>query len=166
MDAKSTPQGVIIASEFTLLNAAMRDANDITLESAVLIKARAGAISISRTLHQWVTKLEKVKKRNEAQAVEVREALREPAAEEASPPKSPAQKSPIAPVTSPRVPVPSPVAIHASVTNGQAVPAASLPGSLLSAPGVGAQNKAAIGGGSQYKAQLPAAPMGERRVTA
>jgi hypothetical protein len=72
-----------------LLNAAMRDANNIHQEPAVLAKSRAGAISISRTLHQWVTKLEKVKKRNEVRAAEAPEAAETQAV--------PAQKSPDAP---------------------------------------------------------------------
>ena len=55
-----------------LLNSAVLDAGNVNLEAAVLIKARAGAVSISRTLHQWVTKIEKVKKRNEASAAETR----------------------------------------------------------------------------------------------
>src|SRR5258708_29310483 len=57
-----------------LLNAAMRDASNIPLEPAILIKARAGAMSISRTLHQWVTKFERVRKRNESHAAEARDA--------------------------------------------------------------------------------------------
>jgi hypothetical protein len=86
-----------------LLNAAMRDANNIHQEPAVLAKSRAGAISISRTLHQWVTKLEKVKKRNETRAAEAPESAEIKGAratkvkEAAETQTVPAQKSPDAP---------------------------------------------------------------------
>jgi hypothetical protein len=118
-----------------LLNAAMRDASNIHLEPAVLAKNRARAISISRTLHQWVTKLEKVKKRSEAHAAETAQtqAALVLAAEPAVM-KPPAQKSPDAPVALSRQPIPSPAhrpAIHAPVPNGRA--AVTSPGLLLSA---------------------------------
>jgi hypothetical protein len=53
-----------------LLKAAMRDANNTSQEPAAQTKARAGAISASRTLHQWVTKFENARKRNELRAAE------------------------------------------------------------------------------------------------
>src|SRR5258708_7476513 len=46
-----------------LLTAAMRDASNPHQEPAILTKARAGAISASRTLHQWITKFENSRKR-------------------------------------------------------------------------------------------------------
>ena len=54
-----------------LLNSAMRAACDVQLAPAVLAKNRAAATSTSRTLHQWVTKFEKVRKRNEVSAAAV-----------------------------------------------------------------------------------------------
>ena len=53
-----------------LSNKTMRDANDTTLEPARLDRVRAQANSISRTLLQWTTKYENLKKRNEARAAE------------------------------------------------------------------------------------------------
>lgn len=132
-----------------LLNAAMRDAGNIYLEPAVLARNRAGAISISRTLHQWVTKFEKVRKRNEAQAAEAREAAQTtaalvPAAEPAAV-KSPAQKSPDAPSTPARQPAPSPAdrtAIHVPLPNGRAATTIPTPGSLISAGADGFPSRA------------------------
>ncbi len=119
-----------------LLNAAMRDASNVNLEPAVMIKARAAAMSISRTLHQWVTKFEKIKKRNEAGAAETREAAASVAAAAPAAVKSPAQKSPNSLVTPPRQPVPSPAdrpAIHVPVPNGRAAAEAAPPGTLPAA---------------------------------
>jgi hypothetical protein len=91
-----------------LLNAAMRAACDVRVAPAVLTKNRAAATSISRTLHQWVTKFEKVRKRNEASAAAVREGARSPAAlVSAAPPaavESSVPTSPVAPTTPPREP--------------------------------------------------------------
>ena len=80
-----------------LLTAAMRDANNTSQEPAAQTKARAGAISASRTLHQWVTKFENSRKRNEHRAVQ------------AAKTQSPAQPAADAPSTpSPAKPVPQP----------------------------------------------------------
>ena len=57
-----------------VLDAAMRDAGNAREEPAAQGKARAGAISASRTLHQWVTKLENYRKRNERRAAEAAKA--------------------------------------------------------------------------------------------
>jgi hypothetical protein len=62
-----------------LLRGAMRDAADIDLEPVAAAKARAGAMSVSRTLHQWATKLEQVKRRNEVRE-QAQTAAAEPAA--------------------------------------------------------------------------------------
>jgi hypothetical protein len=116
-----------------LLNAAMRDASNVTLEQAVLLKARAGAMSISRTLHQWVTKFEKVRKRNESRAAEAGGAAETATASVAAAVTSPAQESEDAPVTTPRVTVPTLVdgpAIHAPVPNGRDTAAATSRGNL------------------------------------
>jgi hypothetical protein len=113
-----------------LLHNAMCDASNTRLEPAVLAKTRAGAISVSRTLHQWVTKFEKVRKRNEVHAAEAAQIQSAPVATAA---KSAAQTSPDAVATPMRQPVPTsadPAATRAPRTNGQA-PAAVTP---LAAP--------------------------------
>jgi hypothetical protein len=51
--------------------AAMRDASNPRQEPATLAKARAGAITASRALHQWVTKFENQRKRNELRAAQL-----------------------------------------------------------------------------------------------
>jgi hypothetical protein len=54
--------------------AAMRDASNPRQEPATLAKARAGAITASRALHQWVTKFENQRKRNELRAAQLAKA--------------------------------------------------------------------------------------------
>jgi hypothetical protein len=78
-----------------LLNAAMRDANNPHQEPVAQSKARAGAISASRTLHQWVTKFESSRKRNELRAAEAAKsrAAAQPAVE-SSPQPAPAEPVP------------------------------------------------------------------------
>jgi hypothetical protein len=101
-----------------LLHAAMRDASNSHLEPAVLAKTRAGAISVSRTLHQWVTKFEKVRKRNEARAAE-------PARSEPAQVAAKSQTLPGAEATPVRQSVPIPAdrpAAQAPRTNGPAPP--------------------------------------------
>jgi hypothetical protein len=96
-----------------LLNAAMRDANNPHLEPAAQAKARAGAISASRTLHQWVTKFENSRKRNELRAAEAAKAQ---AAAPAAPPSPPAEDEPVS------QPDPSPAdrsPAHRPAPNGQ-----------------------------------------------
>jgi hypothetical protein len=85
-----------------LLNAAMREASNPHQEPAAQSKARAGAISASRTLHQWVTKFENSRKRNELRAAEAAktQAAVQPAADPAT-------------QTSPAEQVPQPVAASA-----------------------------------------------------
>jgi hypothetical protein len=139
-----------------LLNAAMRDASNIHLEPAVLAKTRAGAISVSRTLHQWVTKFEKVRKRNEATAGDAAQTQAAPVAATA---KSAPQTSPDAPVTPVRQPVPTPAdrpATHAPRTDGQAAAEVIPLGTLLSA----------ATDGSKAQDHAPANAGGDRRMTA
>jgi hypothetical protein len=85
-----------------LLNAAMRAACDVQLAPAVMAKNRAAVTSTSRTLHQWVTKFEKVRKRNEASTAETREAAQKQSASAPTEPPA-AAESPVslAPVTPP-----------------------------------------------------------------
>jgi hypothetical protein len=50
--------------------AAMRDASNLRQEPALQSKARIAAITASRALHQWVTKFENLRKRNERRAAQ------------------------------------------------------------------------------------------------
>jgi hypothetical protein len=87
-----------------LLNAAMRDASNPHQEPAVVAKARAGAISASRTLHQWITKFENSRKRNELRAAEA--AKTQAAAQSAA--DRPSQPPPAEPVPQPDPSQPNP----------------------------------------------------------
>jgi hypothetical protein len=98
-----------------LLKAAMRDANNTSQEPAAQSKARAGAISASRTLHQWVTKFENSRKRNEHRAAQTArtQSAAQPAADAPSPP------SPADPVARPDpAPADRPV-VQTAVPNGR-----------------------------------------------
>jgi hypothetical protein len=98
-----------------LLNATLRDTNNPHLQPAILAKARAGAISASRTLHQWVTKFENARKRNELRAAEAAKtrAAAQPAAD---PPATPAPANAVPqPDRSPADPPPA----HRPAPNGQ-----------------------------------------------
>jgi hypothetical protein len=53
-----------------VLDGAMRDANNTKLDPAMLIRMRSSAMSISKTLHLWISKYEKLHARNETRAVE------------------------------------------------------------------------------------------------
>src|SRR5258708_1743617 len=55
-----------------LLSAAMRHASNTGLQPDLQTRARVEVVSISRTLHQWVSKLEKNKQRDETRAAEAR----------------------------------------------------------------------------------------------
>jgi len=98
-----------------LLTAAMRDASNPQQEPAAQTKARAGAISASRTLHQWVTKFENARKRNELRAAEAAkaQAAAQPTGDPAvqTSPDEPARKLARSPAD--RVPA------HATVPNGR-----------------------------------------------
>jgi hypothetical protein len=91
-----------IMLQFTLIGA-MRDANNTDLEPAVLARARSSAISMSRTLHQWVTKFEAIHKRSEA---------RDPAAQKNATPRPGTQRPPNA------LPMTDPPVLHAPVPDG------------------------------------------------
>jgi hypothetical protein len=89
-----------------VLNAAMRDAGNLDLNPAVLIRARGSAMAISKTLHLWVSKYEAIHKRDETRATQApRQAPRQgvpavtaPAAAEPPPPR-PVAPQPPAPTT-------------------------------------------------------------------
>ena len=58
-----------IALEF-MLRGAMRDAANTALDPKLLARLRSSATSISKTLHMWMTKLEKLKAKAEARVTE------------------------------------------------------------------------------------------------
>jgi hypothetical protein len=58
-----------IALQF-VLTAAMRDAGNVNLEPVVLARMRASAMSISKTLHLWLSKFERIHARNETRVAE------------------------------------------------------------------------------------------------
>jgi hypothetical protein len=68
-------EGLIVCNcimlQFVQLGA-MRDANNTSVPPAALNRNRAQAISVSRTLMQWMTKLENLRKRNDAREKEAR----------------------------------------------------------------------------------------------
>jgi hypothetical protein len=98
-----------------LLTAAMRDANNTSQEPAAQSKARAGAISASRTLHQWVTKFENSRKRNELRAAEA--AKTRAAAQPATDPTT--QPAPDGPVPQPVPSLADRSPAHRPAPNGQ-----------------------------------------------
>jgi hypothetical protein len=51
-----------------VLDAAMRDAGDTTLDHVLLTRARGSAMALSKTLHKWVSTFQAMHKRNEARA--------------------------------------------------------------------------------------------------
>ncbi len=53
-----------------VLNAAMRDAAGCDLDTAMMIRMRASAMSISKVMHQWVSKFERMRLRDAARAAE------------------------------------------------------------------------------------------------
>ncbi len=83
-----------------MLKGAMRDASIATGRPEDLAKARAGAITASRALHQWVTKFENTRKRNETLAAEAAKA------QDAMPPEQ--NPTTDAPVTPPPQPIQTP----------------------------------------------------------
>jgi hypothetical protein len=93
-----------------MLNAAMRDAGNLSLDPVVLARMRASAMSISKTLLQWVSKYERLHARNETRAAEARkqdvQAKPEPVTRQPEPvtPKvPPAIVPPTAPFSAPGV---------------------------------------------------------------
>jgi hypothetical protein len=111
-----------------LLNAAMRDAANVNMEAKSLARARAGAMSVSRTLHQWVTKFERVKKRSDARVAEMlevvaRDSAGDGAAEVGVTPLRPVEKNVVHPPTGDGragVSVPVPPNIPAIAAGGSA----------------------------------------------
>ncbi|MGA3005857.1 MAG: hypothetical protein ABSE20_29505 [Acetobacteraceae bacterium] len=134
-----------------LLTAAMRDANNTSQEPAAQSKARAGAISASRTLHQWVTKFENARKRNERHAAEAAKtrAAAQPAAD---PPSTPSPANPVP------QPAPSPAdrpAPRSPAPNGEVTTASGASDPLLAA---GAALRSAGSGPGCSGSGVPNAP--------
>jgi len=88
-----------ITLEF-VLSAAMRDAGDLRLDPKLRLRARAGGLSLSRGLGQWLSKYEKLKARDEKQAAET---------QTEAPILAPDQPSPAKPVEAKREPPPAKV---------------------------------------------------------
>lgn len=116
MEAMMACQCIMMQS---LLDAAMRDANNPRQEPAALAKARAAAISASRTLHQWVSKLENLRKRNERRAAEAAKAQAAPQPPRPTLPAAPLAPSPAMAADPPASPTPAP--------NGRGTPATPPP---------------------------------------
>jgi hypothetical protein len=141
--------------------AAMRDASNPRQEAATLAKARAGAITASRVLHQWVTKFENERKRNELRAAQVAKAN----AAKADVAKTPAVAQPTMPA-SPEAPEPpqvAPAAVPTPVRNGQIADGDSLTDDLLAAAATMRLTSPALkvsGSGSQHA--LQASPPADR----
>jgi hypothetical protein len=128
-----------------VLDAAMRDAGNPRQEPAAQEKARAGAISASRTLHQWVTKFENYRKRNERRAVETNKT---PAAIPAADP----------PVQTPRVQTP-PVQRPPVQTSPAQTPRVQTPPVQTPPDGPGTQQAASPSRGSPEPNGLIASPL-------
>jgi hypothetical protein len=110
-----------------MLSAAMRDAANINLDPVMLIRARASAMAISKTLHKWVSTFQTTHKRNETRA-----------AEAARPATTAAVETP-PPALNAAPPKPRPRAIPAAMPD---IPAVS-PGVRWSGPG--APGRSALG---------------------
>jgi hypothetical protein len=132
---------------------AMRAANNTDLAPALLARLRAGAVSVSRTLLHWVTKLERLKRRNEARDKEVREAAAKTQTAATPAPEPATQRPPNAPVAPPHQPHPSPP-IQTPVANGRAASPAGGPPPVMAA----GPRPAATG-------QMPHVPAGDLRMT-
>jgi hypothetical protein len=108
-----------------MLNAAMRDAGNLTLDPVVLTRMRASAVSISKTLLQWVSKYERIHARNETRAAEAhKQEVQTEATSKPEPVAAVTPKSPPA-IVPPTVPF-------------------SAPGVFVANPGVRPSNKAAL----------------------
>jgi hypothetical protein len=113
-----------------MLNAAMRDAGNLSLDPVVLARMRASAMSISKTLLQWVSKYERLHARNETRAAEAR---KQEVKSEATSKPEPVTRQPVEPVT-PKAP---PAIVPPTVPF-------SAPGVFVANAGVRPSNKAAL----------------------
>ena len=107
-----------------VLNAAMRDAGDVTLDAVLLTRMRASAMAISKTLALWISKYRSMHNHEETRAAPAPKSAPSIRAEP-SPPKPPSQSVPRPPAPippRPTAPEPSPLAALA-----QNAPALRLP---------------------------------------
>ncbi len=142
-----------------LLNAAVRDASDLTREVAIQIKARASAMALSRTLHQWVSKFEKVRKRNEVRASEAAQttaaqvAAEPPATPRASDTRSRSAPPEIAVASVEARPVAPLLVVHGHTLPAAPSPAAALPAAAnISHAGVPGPEATVAAGGRRHMA--------------
>ena len=92
-----------------VLRAAMRDAGNTALDPAPLTRRRSQAMSISKTLHMWMTKFDTMKARNEARAADAaKKADAADAAKKADAVPPPDEVSAPATPVPPQMPVPPP----------------------------------------------------------
>jgi hypothetical protein len=119
-----------------MLSASMRDAANINLDPVMLIRARASAMAISKTLHMWVSTFQTTHKRNETRAAEA--ARSATTATVATPPPA-LNAAPLEPrpravqAAMPDIPAVSP-GVSPAVSPGVRWPAPDAPG--RSAPGI------------------------------
>ena len=113
-----------------VVNAAMRDAGDVTLDPALLIRMRASAMALSKTLHLWMKQFDVLHARNELRAAEAR-----PPAER---PVAPAGARPVdrLPREQPRPMAARPVPPVPPATAAQAPPVFGMKEALLSSAAV------------------------------
>jgi len=95
-----------------MLNAAIRDAGNVNQEPAMLIRLRASAMALSKTLHLWLAKYESMHARNEARAAEALQracqleaagAPLKPKPDQTQPPVAPPHRSGVMAAQSPEV---------------------------------------------------------------
>ena len=145
----ANPMEAMIASHCIslrfLLDVAMRDANAPDQEPAMLIRLRASAMGISKTLHLWMANFAGLHARNEARAGEARPHTNEPAklATPAKPQPAPVRSElplPSAALSArPRPPLAAPMASTARSTPGLAeLPALNMKQTLLSSAAMAA----------------------------
>jgi hypothetical protein len=125
-----------------MLNAAMRDAGNLTLDPVVLTRMRASAMSISKTLLQWVSKYERLHARNETRAAEAR---KQEVQTEATSKPEPVTRQPVEAVT-PKVP---PAIVPPTVPF-------SAPGVFVANPVPRPSNKAALLSSAAVPSGIPA----------
>ena len=105
-----------------VVNAAMRDAGDVTLDPALLIRMRASAMALSKTLHLWMKQFDVLHARNELRAAEARPPVERVAV--AAPIARPAREQPRPVAARPVLP---PDAAMRRMPEGPGLPGRALP---------------------------------------
>lgn len=111
-----------IALEF-MLRGAMRDAANTDLDPPVLARLRSSATAISKALHMWMTKLEKLRAKTEAHAAEAAKPAKAAAPPAQAPHPAPPEQPPLHPAKPRTVTPPHPGLAALAVKK---VPAAAL----------------------------------------